>query len=86
MKFSKKRGRRLDNAINAGSMADIAFLLLIFFLVTTVILEDKGIIVKLPPWTPEPTTNPPPKNILSVKVNAANERCEVPSSSNDISS
>lgn len=58
--------------VNAGSMADIAFLLLIFFLVTTTIVVDKGVLVKLPPWSNEP---PPEmklnsRNVYSVLVNA----------------
>ena len=66
---------RMNNEINAGSMADIAFLLLIFFLVTTTIAEDKGLLVKLPPWSDEP---PPElelisRNVFSVLVNANNE-------------
>ena len=66
---------RMKNEINAGSMADIAFLLLIFFLVTTTIVEDKGILVKLPPWSDEPPdiTRLKERNVFSVLVNASNQ-------------
>ncbi|MBB4080018.1 biopolymer transport protein ExbD [Lewinella aquimaris] len=66
---------RMNNEINAGSMADIAFLLLIFFLVTTTIAEDKGILVKLPPWSDEEPdiTRLKERNVFSVLVNAQNQ-------------
>ena len=66
---------RMKNEINAGSMADIAFLLLIFFLVTTTIVEDKGILVKLPPWSEEEPdiTKLKERNVFSVLVNAQNQ-------------
>ncbi|MCB0601219.1 MAG: biopolymer transporter ExbD [Saprospiraceae bacterium] len=67
--------RKVSTEINAGSMADIAFLLLIFFLVTTTIVEDKGVLVKLPPWSDEPpeTAKLKSRNVFSVLVNAQNQ-------------
>ncbi|NNC95312.1 MAG: biopolymer transporter ExbD [Chitinophagales bacterium] len=66
------RGKKQNNEINAGSMADIAFLLLIFFLVTTTIKIDKGILHRLPPWIEEPQDIPPinKRNVLEVLINA----------------
>lgn len=66
---------RVSNEINAGSMADIAFLLLIFFLVTTTIDVDKGVLVKLPPWSDEEPdiTKLNKRNVFSVLVNAQNQ-------------
>lgn len=63
--------RRATPEVNAGSMADIAFLLLIFFLVTTTIEKDKGIARQLPPN--EPLTDEQvvikQKNLFIVNVN-----------------
>lgn len=74
--MARKSSRdRMKNEINAGSMADIAFLLLIFFLVTTQIVEDKGITVKLPPWSEEEVdpTQLKTRNVFTVLVNADNQ-------------
>ena len=62
--------KRSAQEVNAGSMADIAFLLLIFFLVTTTIETDSGLNRKLPPM--EDQVDPPiirEKNIFTVVVN-----------------
>lgn len=66
-----RKHRDAPPEVNAGSMADIAFLLLIFFLVTTTIQTDQGINRKLPPIQPD-EIDPPPvkeKNIFTVLVN-----------------
>lgn len=63
--------KRSAPEVNAGSMADIAFLLLIFFLVTTTIASDSGISRMLPPIKP-PDEKPDvikEKNIFQVIVN-----------------
>ena len=60
--------------INAGSMADIAFLLLIFFLVTTTMDVDTGLARKLPPMPEEDIQQDDSqihaKNIYVVLVNS----------------
>lgn len=68
--------RREIGEINAGSMADIAFLLLIFFLVTTTIEVDAGIGRQLP----LKLDTPPPehqeineRNILKIFANSNDE-------------
>ncbi len=60
--------------VNAGSMADIAFLLLIFFLVTTTIETDAGLDRMLPPIEP-PDTDViiKQKNIFQVSINKNNQ-------------
>lgn len=59
--------------INAGSMADIAFLLLIFFLVTTTLHTEIGIFKRLP--DKKQTTSLPvnERNVLEVSINSNDE-------------
>lgn len=67
--------RRAAPEINAGSMADIAFLLLIFFLVTTTMDVDTGITRKLPPPVEEETEDVIVKdrNVLKILVNSRDD-------------
>jgi len=67
--------RRELQEINAGSMADIAFLLLIFFLVTTTMDTDSGMLRKISPFLEE-EQDPPEvreRNIFVVLVNRNNQ-------------
>ena len=70
MPLLKRRTSR-DVEIPSSSMADIAFLLLIFFLLVTTINTEKGISMQLPPKLDE-TVEPPEikqRNLLNILVN-----------------
>jgi len=62
-----QKQRRPIEEINSSSMADIAFLLLVFFLVTTTISMDKGISLVLPSEGNELEVNR--KNIVNILMN-----------------
>ncbi|WP_439152387.1 ExbD/TolR family protein [Winogradskyella sp.] len=71
-----KSFRRQSASVNAGSMADIAFLLLIFFLMTTTISADKGILRKLPGECPPNqicSDNLAERNLLRISINSDQE-------------
>ena len=59
--------RRPSVEINSSSMADIAFLLLIFFLVTTTISMDQGLEIILPSEGEDMSVNK--KNITEISIN-----------------
>jgi biopolymer transport protein ExbD len=69
--------KRKTSEINSSSMADIAFLLLIFFLVTTSMSTSTGLSRRLPPpLQPDqviPPVNVNKRNIFVVKVNSQNQ-------------
>tara|TARA_Y100001970_G_scaffold28497_2_gene34909 strand:- start:2273 stop:2674 length:402 start_codon:yes stop_codon:yes gene_type:complete len=64
--LSKPRRTKMQE-VNSSSMSDIAFLLLVFFLVTTTISLDKGISLILPAEGNEMEVNK--NNIVNVLIN-----------------
>lgn len=72
-----ERKKRKVQEINASSMADISFLLLIFFLVTTSMSVDKGLSRRLPQPLPPDTevedTKIKERDIFVVKINSMNQ-------------
>lgn len=72
----KQRKKREVEEVNASSMADIAFLLLIFFLVTTTIVSFKGLQNELPPKIDKDNIKDvkiKPRNIFNVILNSKNQ-------------
>ncbi|TXD82906.1 biopolymer transporter ExbD [Subsaximicrobium wynnwilliamsii] len=71
-----KNSRRYSVEVNAGSMTDIAFLLLIFFLVTAVIPKDKGISRTLPSDCPPGVhcnADIAQRNLLQIYINSEDQ-------------
>ncbi|OPX31547.1 MAG: hypothetical protein B1H09_02675 [Gemmatimonadaceae bacterium 4484_173] len=51
MKF--KRRMKVGNTIGSGTMSDIVFLLLVFFMATTIFKDDSGLRIRFPQAHPE---------------------------------
>ena len=72
------RKKRTMPGVNATSTADIAFMLLIFFLTTTSMDTDKGLARRLPP-PPDPNVKKnddlkvKERNVLQVRINKDNQ-------------
>jgi biopolymer transport protein ExbD len=65
--------RNISPTLNAGSMADIAFLMITFFMITTQISDEKG----LPVILPRPVDVPPApinmRNIFTIQINSSDQ-------------
>ena len=69
VQFRRKKG--MGDEISTASMSDIAFLLLIFFLVTTIFAQEMGLPMTLPGQASE-TAKIKQDNILNIEVSAQN--------------
>jgi biopolymer transport protein ExbD len=69
VKFRRKKG--MGDEISTASMSDIAFLLLIFFLVTTIFAQEMGLPMTLPGQASE-TAKIKQENILNIEVTEQN--------------
>lgn len=70
-----RRDKKQMPGLNTTSTADISFMLLIFFLVTTSLDIDKGISRRLPPISKDNTTEAvavDKKNLMEIKISANN--------------
>jgi biopolymer transport protein ExbD len=66
MPIGAKRHTKVGAEIPTASMADIAFLLLVFFLATTTMISERGIGMVLPKWSG--AEDPPPVKIQSERL------------------
>lgn len=72
-----RKNNRETPEVNGSSTADIAFLLLIFFLMVTTIESNEGIPRKLPPWPeenqPENQAKLHKRNVFEIRVNSSDQ-------------
>jgi biopolymer transport protein ExbD len=69
-----RKKRRIKPNIPTSSMGDVAFLILIFFLTSTIFTRDKGLKMLLPERTEEQEkVKVKPENIVTVAINPAGE-------------
>ena len=69
-----RKKRRIKASIPTASMGDVAFLILIFFLTSTIFTRDKGLKMLLPERTEdEEKVMVKPENIVTVAINPAGE-------------
>lgn len=67
-----RKRKKLKSDIPTASMGDVAFLILIFFLTSTVFTRDKGLKMLLPEKTDETErVQVKPENIVSILINPA---------------
>ena len=68
-----KSKHRKSSSVNSGAMADVAFLLLVFFMVATTLQRDKAISMKLPPAYEGPAKKVNEDEVLTLIINVDNE-------------
>lgn len=69
----KIKKKKTEPKVSAGSMADIAFLLLIFFLVATTLMQEKGIMMQLPPDVPPTNVHVKDRNLFRILINSKDQ-------------
>ncbi len=69
-----RKKKRIKPSIPTASMGDVAFLILIFFLTSTIFTRDRGLKMLLPERTEEQEkVKVKPENIVTVAINPAGE-------------
>ena len=78
--------KRAMTELNTSSVADIDFLLLTFFLLTTVIADEKGLSISLPRWYDDPPTSEvAQRNLFKIQINYADQVMVQGKQRNDLS-